>query len=149
MSQISGHEYKDKYGIYTVTDLMKNIKFGLNLTTEHYFKKFMSKSRAIFLILWKQFVLTSKKALKKKQFHPENTGNGICETLNFKIFLGEDAPGPPPPTTLAATPLLGQTNTRPPPKKNFLTTTPMTLHAMIKFSREYSPKTPLLPNKRW
>ena len=28
---------------------------------------------------------------KNKQFYPENAGNGICETLYFKILPGEDA----------------------------------------------------------
>ena len=27
-----------------------------------------------------------------KQFHPENAGNDICETLHLKIFPGEHAP---------------------------------------------------------
>ena len=58
-----------------------------------------------------------------------------------KFSRGKKAPVPP--TTLAATPLLGQTNAHPPPqKKNFLTTTPMTLHGMIKFGRANSPNTP-------
>ena len=71
----------------------------------------------------KQFVLTSKKALKKEQFRPENAGNGICETLNFKIFPPGTMPSDPF-TTLAAMPLVGQANVCPPPK-NFLARTPM------------------------
>ena len=92
--------------------------------------------------MWKQFVLTSKKALKKKQFHPENAGNGICKTLHFKIFPGEHVPGPP---YDSATPLVGQTNARPPApppppkKKKFWTRTPMISHGMIKFGRANSP----------
>ena len=42
------------------------------------------KSWAIFLMMWQQFVLTSKKALKKKQFYPENAGNDICETPQLR-----------------------------------------------------------------
>ena len=44
--------------------------------------------------MWEQIVFTSKKALKKKIFHPENAGNGICETLHFKIFPGSMSPDP-------------------------------------------------------
>ena len=64
--------------------------------------------------MWKQFVLTGKKALKKEQFHPQNAGNGICETLHFKIFAGENAPGLP--LRHSSRPRVGQTNVCPPPK---------------------------------
>ena len=33
--------------------------------------------------------------MKKEQFHLQNAGNGIGDTLHFKIFPGQDAPGPP------------------------------------------------------
>ena len=36
-----------------------------------------------------------QKRIKKEQFHPQNAGNSLCETLHFKIFPGEDDPGPP------------------------------------------------------
>ena len=42
----------------------------------------------------KTIALHCKKALKKEQFHPQNMGNGTCQTLHLKIFPGEDAPGP-------------------------------------------------------
>ena len=84
--------------------------------------------------MWKQFVLTSKKALKKKQYHPENAGNGICETLHFKIFPGDHAPGPP--TTHYAARRADEHM-------------PMTSHGMIKFGRANSSNTPPPPAKRW
>ena len=80
-----------------------------------------------------------QKALKRKQFHPENEGNVICETLNFKIFPGEYAPGPPyNPGNYAPC----RTDECRPPPKNFLSRTPITSHGMIKFGRANSPNTP-------
>ena len=64
-----------------------------------------------------------------KQFHPENAGNGICETLHFNIFPGDNTPRPPYNPSSCSTPRADEC---PPAQKHFLTTTSMTLHSMIK-----------------
>ena len=67
-----------------------------------------------------------QKGIEKEQFHPENAGNGICETLHFKIFPGEDAPGPPYDTHGYAA---RRADDRPPPK--FLARTPLLLDTLL------------------
>ena len=68
----------------------------------------------------KQLVLTRKKSIKKKQFHPENAGNGICESVHFTIFPGEYAPGPPYDPSSYATRRADKGPSLLPPQKKFL-----------------------------
>ena len=67
--------------------------------------------KARFCRVFHSFVL--QKSIRREKFHPQNVGNGICETLHFKIF----------PTTPLAKLLVGQTNI--PSLKTFLARTPM------------------------
>ena len=52
-----------------------------------------------------------QKSIKKEQFHPQNARNDSCETLHFKIFAGENAPGLP--LRHSSRPRVGQTNVCP------------------------------------
>ena len=91
----------------------------------------------------KQFDLTRKKALKKKQFHPENVGKCICETVHFKIFPGGACPRTPHDPSSYATSWVNKSRALPPQKnRKFLDPYAYDLAGMIKFGRANSPNTP-------